>query len=60
MNNNTIIPAIINIKPLIVQPGLLYMKELGGPNRALDCKVKITPANTSAIPINSIIIFIYY
>jgi hypothetical protein len=36
------------------------MKELGGPNSALDCAVKITPANTSAIPIISIIIFKYY
>ena len=48
------------MKPLIVQLGLLYMKELGGPNTALDCAVKITPVNTSAIPISSIIIFNYY
>jgi hypothetical protein len=55
---NTIMPAIITIDPLIVQEGLLYINELGGPNSALDCAVKITPAKISAIPISSIIIFI--
>jgi hypothetical protein len=54
-----IMPAMINIEPLIVQEGLLYINELGGPNSALDCAVKIKPANTSAIPIISINIFIY-
>jgi hypothetical protein len=56
---NMIMPAMINIEPLIVQEGLLYINELGGPNSALDCAVKIKPANTSAIPIISINIFIY-
>ena len=55
-----IMPAIIIIKPLIVQEGLLYINELAGPNIALDCAVKIKPTNTSAIPIISINIFIYY
>lgn len=54
-----IMPAIINMNPLIVQEGLLYINELGGPNRAFDCAVKIKPANTSTVPIISINIFIY-
>jgi hypothetical protein len=56
---NMIMPAIINMNPLIVQEGLLYINELGGPNRAFDCAVKIKPANTSTVPIISINIFIY-
>jgi hypothetical protein len=55
-----IMPAIIIIKPLIVQEGLLYINEFGGPKSSLDCAVKIIPTNTSAIPIISINIFIYY
>ena len=57
---NTIMPATIIIKPLIVQEGLLYINEFGGPKSSLDCAVKINPANTSATPIISINIFIYY
>jgi len=57
---NTIIPAIINIEPLIVQEGLLYINELEGPNSDLDCAVKIKPANMSMAPIISTNIFIYY
>lgn len=57
---NTIIPAIINIEPLIVQEGLLYINELEGPNSDLDCAVKIKPANMSKAPIISTNIFIYY
>jgi hypothetical protein len=57
---NMIMPAIIIIKPLIVQEGLLYINEFGGPKSSLDCAVKIKPANTSATPIISINIFIYY
>jgi hypothetical protein len=54
-----IIPAIVIINPLIVQEGLLYINEFGGPKSSLDCAVKIMPTNTSAIPIISINIFIY-
>ena len=55
-----IIPARMNIKPLIVQEGLLYINELGGPNSDWDCAVKIKPAITSMNPIISTSIFIYY
>ena len=57
---NMIIPARMNIKPLIVQEGLLYINELWGPNRDWDCAVKIKPANTSTMPIISTSIFMYY
>lgn len=57
---NMIIPARMNIKPLIVQEGLLYINELWGPNSDLDCAVKIKPANTSTMPIISTSIFMYY
>ena len=57
---NMIIPARMNIKPLIVQEGLLYMNELWGPNSDLDCAVKIKPANTNTMPIISTSIFMYY
>jgi hypothetical protein len=55
-----IIPAIIIISPLVVQEGLLYINEFGGPKSSLDCAVKINPTNTRAIQIISINIFIYY
>ena len=57
---NMIIPARMNMKPLIVQEGLLYINELWGPNSDLDCAVKIKPANTSTMPIISTSIFMYY
>ena len=51
LRTNVIIPAIINIEPLIIQEGLLYINELEGPISDLDCAVKITPNIISNIPI---------
>ena len=56
LKTNIVMPIIIRTEPLIVQDGLLYMKEFEGPNIDLDCAEKIMPntmINIPTITINS-------